>query len=379
MDRGWTAYIHEVRSGQIEMPVELSRNSATTMLTGEGTGTHTIRAHGISRTLLKEITDGNRFGIAIGWADDPTYCAYQGVIQARRLIDDTGECVLRTRELPSAMFDDRTFFGVNQYDPVNGALNVLNKSYEGAVRAFLQACMAPSSEWLFPIDLPPDGAGTFTKKARHEEELTLHTLLNIVRAMGQEIDFRPYFSGDQVRYRTRVAAKIVHSAVTDLAARAPGSIVTGLEREDDWTDEYTGVGVFGNGQGQVRPYAYAPQTGSGATLKPVRDSFVTYPDIEVPQGHPDDPASIAAEAAAMARLQDAANAEYAKHKGPTEATKMQLAIWGQGPQIAEPGRILDLWSYGGLALDDGLTRKRVTGLRFDLSTMISPEVEDYAA
>lgn len=367
MDQAWTAFIYETRPGTIEMPVELASNSATTLLTGQGTGTHTIRAEGISRALLRELSEGNRWSIAIGWADDPSYCAYSGVIQGRRLDDDSDTAILRTRELPAAMFADRSFFGVNQYTPGAGPLVVTNRSYSGAVRAFLQACMAPSSEWVFPIDLPPDGSGTFSKTAKREEAMTLADLLKIIRDMGQEIDFRPYFSGNQVRHATRVASKIVHSDVTDIAARAPGSIITSLAVEDDWSDEYTGVGAFGNGQGRERPYAYAPTSGSGATVKPVRDAFVTFPDIEVPLG----------DTAAQARLQAAADAEYAKHKGSVESTAMSLNVWGSGPRIAEPGRRLDLWSYGGLALADGLTRKRVTGLQVDLSMQVTPEVETY--
>lgn len=369
MDYGWTAFIYETRSGQIELPVELSSSSATRLLTGQGTGSHGIRAQGMSRALLREISEGNRWSLAIGWADDPTFCAYAGVVQGRRLDDETDTATVKTRELPSAMFGDRSFFGVNQYEPVNGKLTITNRSYSGAVRAMLAACMAPSSEWAFPIDLPADGSGSFSKTAKHEEALTLADLLQIVRDMGQEIDFRPYFSGGTVRHQTRVASKINTGVGADLPARAPGSLLVGLSREDDWTDQHTGVGAFGNGQGQVRPYAYAPSSGSGATLTPVRDSFVTFPDIEVPEG----------DTAAQARLQAAADAEYARTKGSVESTSFGISIWGVGPQIAEPGKLLNLWSYGGLALEDGLTQKRVTGLRVDLSTVITPEVESNAA
>jgi hypothetical protein len=368
MDQGWTAFLYETRSGNIEMPVELESSSATRLLTGQGTGNHKIRAGKLPLSLLREITDGNRYSLAIGWADDPSYCGYAGVIQGRRLDDDTMTAEIKTRELPAAIFSDRTFFGVNQYNP-GTTLTVEGKSASGAVRAFLAACMAPSAEWALPIDLPADGSGTFKKIVKHEETLSLAAMIQIVRDLGYEVDFRPYFTGNQVRLQTRVATQITHDTVYDLAVRAPGARVTELAREEDWSDEFTGVGVFGNGQGSDRPYAYSPVGGSGAVYKPVRDSFITLPDMEVPVG----------DTAAQAQLQAAADAKYLATRGPKETTPFSLHIWGIGPRISEPGQRLDLWSYGGLALADGPTSKRVTGVRLDLSTKVTPEVATYAA
>lgn len=370
MELGWIAYINQTRSGSIELPLELSASSATSLLTGQGTGSHTVPMRTIPRTLLMELTQGNRYSLSIGWAGDPTYCAYSGVIQQRRISDDTGDMVLRTRELPSAMFGRRSFFGVNQYNRESGQIVITNRSYSGAVRQILAAGMAPSSEWLFPLDLPADGAGGFSKTWRHEEAIPLDDMLQVFRDQGQEIDFRPYFSGGQVRHRTRVMSKVVHGDPTDLAVRAMvGGIVTGLEREEDWTRQVTGVGAFGNGVGQVRPYAFAPSSGSGAVDLPVMDAFESYPDIEVPEG----------DLQAQAQLQAAADAYYRDHKGSVETTSFGLNIWGRGPQFAEPGRVLNLWSYGGHALPDGLSAKRVKGVRIDLTTTVRPEVETYGS
>lgn len=368
MDQGWTGAIFETRSGSVEMPVELETSSATRLLSGQGTGSHSFRVGRMSPTLVRELSEGNKFSLAVGWAGDPTYCGYAGVIQGRRLDDDTMTCEVKTRELPAAMYGARTFFGVDHYEP-GGVLNVLDKSASGAVRAFLAACMAPSDEWVFPIDLPPDGAGTFRKIVKHEETLMLSAMLKIVRDMGYEIDHRPYFTGGQVRHQVRVARRVVHDEPFDLAVRAPGARVTGLAREEDWSDEYTGIGIFGNGQGSDSPYAYAPTGGSGATQKPVRDEFTTLPDFEVPVG----------DAAAQAQLQQAADAKYERMRGPLETTPFKLNVWGMGPRVAEPGQVLNLWSYGGLALEDGLTQKRIVGVRLDLSTTVTPEVESYAA
>lgn len=382
MDQGWTGFIYEVRSGNIEIPVELTNSSATRLITGQGTGSHAMRTGRMSPALIRELSEGNKYGIAIGWADDPTYCGYAGVIQDRDLDDDSMTCEVRTRELPAAMFGDRSFFGVNQYQ-AGQALVVEGKSPSGAVRAFLAACMSPSDDWKFPIDLPPDGAGTFKGGAKHEETATLASLLQSVRDLGVEIDFRPYFVGDQVRHQTRVARRITHGSALDLAVRAPGSRVTKLKRQESWAGEKTGVLAFGNGQGAVRPWAYAPLpptvAASGGSVvaaaavpgleKPVRDSFVTFPDIKVPEG----------DVVAQAQLQQAATEEWLRHRGSVETTPFEMHIWGMGPRTSEPGQLLNLWSYGGLALDDGMTPKRVTGVRIDLSTRVTPEVETYAA
>ena len=369
MDLGWRGYINQTRSGSIELPVELSASSASSLVTGQGSGSHTIKLRGLPRSLLMELSTGNRYSLSIGWADDPAYCAYSGTIQHRRVLDDSGELVIRTRELQAAFFGKRSFFGVNQYDPVSGQIVVTNRSYSGAVRQILAAAMAPSAEWVFPIDLPADGAGGFSKTWKHEEAIPLADMLQVIRDQGNEIDLRPYFSGSQVRHRVRVMPKVTHGAVTDLAVRAPGSVVTGLAREEDWTSQVTGVGAFGNGAGQVRPYAFAPSTGSGAVNTPVMDAFETYPDIEVPEG----------DVQAQAQLQAAADAYYNDHKGAVESTSFDVNVWGRGPQFLEPGRVLDLWSYGGYAMDDGKTRVRVKGVQFDLSTTVTPEVETYGS
>lgn len=355
----WGAWIYQTRTGSLELPVELSQSRWTRLLSGEGTGTHTVPVRNIPRTLRDEVTRGNTYSLAVTWND--SYVAYAGVILGRRKVDRTGEYVLRTKELPAAMFHKRMTFGVNQYNPATGQLSVSNRSYSGAVRAVLTAAMAPSSEWVLPIDLPGDGAGGFSATWRHEETLTVKDLLQQIRDEGNEIDFRPYISGGTVRHQTRVAPKIASGAVTDLPVQG-GSLIFGLEQDEDYADELTGVLGMGNGYGQDKKSAYAPTSGSGATQRPVMDAKVNFPDVRD-----------------QTRLQAATNAFYSAHQGPVEETPFGVWVWGLGPQSVEPGRLVNLWSYGGTALPDGENRKRVIGLAGDLGWSVTPEVESYAS
>lgn len=353
------AWIYQTRSGSLEMPVELSGSSWTRLLSGEGSGSHTLPVRGLPRSLVDEITTGNRYSLAVTWND--TYIPYAGVIVGRRKVDANGTYVLRTKELPAALFGKRMTFGVNQYNPASGQLVVSNRSYSGAVRAILTAAMAPSSEWVLPIDLPADGSGGFSETWRHEETLTLKNLLQQIRDEGNEVDFRPYLSGQVVRHQTRVAPKIVSGSVTDLPVQG-GSLVVGLKQDEDFLPELTGVLAMGNGYGQDKKAAFAPASGSGATTRPVMDAKVDFPDIKK-----------------QSRLQAAADAYYAAHQGPVEQIDFDVWVYGQGPEDLEPGRLVDMWSYGGTALPDGQNRKRIVGLRGDLGWLMTPEVESYGA
>ncbi|WP_345750117.1 hypothetical protein [Microbacterium rhizophilus] len=360
----WEFWIHETRTGDLVMPVEPMQSRANRTLDGTGTGQHVLAGQQLGRSLIKEILVGNRYSLAIGWAGT-THCAYDGVILGRRINEATGQVALRTKELPSAILARRSFFGVNQYDAEDGKFAITGRSFATAASMILQAGMAPSSEWSLPIDALANTSGPFSAEWLHEEALKVGDMIEQIRDEGYEVDLRPYFSGQQVRHAPRIAQAITHGTATEVVAGGPGIVgLASLEVDHDWSEQLTGVGGFGNGTGEDKLYRYAPATGSGATVDPVMDDFVHFQDLED-----------------TTRLQRAATAHYEAHKGPVEQTTFSLPMWtyAEGPAVADPGRVLDLWSYGALSLDDGLTKKRTVALEMDLSTIVRPEVQSVAA
>lgn len=354
----WSVGIFETRTGAPVLRVPVSAGSWARRLTGSGQGSHTIPLYqsGIPRSLVREITRGNKYTIAQLWGD---HVAYAGVITNRKYDAASRKLTLQSTELRAAIMNQRMLFGVLDYDPAANVLVVSGRSYSAAVRAVLMKALGVSSEWALPIDIPADGAGGFSATWRKEETLMWEDHLAQIEADGCEIDFRPYLSGGNLRWEARVQYTVTAGVPTDLAAKAPGSVVLDLTVEDDYAKQLTGVLGFGKGQGQDKPFKFAPTGGSGAVEIPVRDMKVTFPDI-------DDPT----------RLQAAVNAAYAARKDPVQQWSFGLHVWPSGPALADPGRLLNLWVYGDEFIPDGLHQKRVIALSGDLGFTVTPEVQD---
>jgi len=331
----------------------------TRRLSGTGTGSHSFPLYGLGvpKSLIREIAEGNKYTVAHKWGD---HVAYAGVISNRNFNESSSVLTVASKEFRSALLGARMTFGVDSYNAAGGVLTVTDKSRSGAVRIVLTAAMAPSAEWALPVDLPSDSAGGFDASWRHEETLTIEDLIRQVEDDGVEVDFRPYIHTDgTLRYETRVDLKISAGGTTDIAARAPGSIVTGLEYTDDYANAVTGVIGFGNGTGQDRLSAYAPTGGSGAVYSPVRDIKIEFPDIYDQN-----------------RLQRAVTAAYEAQKDPVSQWSFGLHVYGTGPQIADPGRTLNMFIYGSAFAEDGRHPKRVIALSGGLGYEVTPEVQD---
>lgn len=364
----WGLKLFEARPGSEAIDITRLVGGAnwTARLNGQGQGSHTLKMFGsaLSGAQGRELTRGNKYAVAQVWG---TTVAYAGIITDDDWDEESETLTLQSKEMRAHMAPGRMSFGVNQYNPAGVTVTITNRSHAGAVRAVLQAVQAPSAEWALAIDLPADGSGSFSARWRFEETLTWEDMLQQIEADGCEITFRPYISASgQLRWQTLVAAKIQTGTALDLAAKVPESIVTGLKVKRSSATLATGVLAFGKGQGQDRPYAYAPTSGSGATDQPVRDVKVTFPDIEVRRGN----------AADQARLQAAADAEYALRRDPVEQWSFGLHIADQGPGIALPGALLRIWVHGSKRIPDGGHLKRVIALGGDWGMGVNPEVQD---
>lgn len=358
----WEVWIHNTRSGSPELLLPLvSSGSWTRRLGSLGSGSHTLELaqSGVPKAMIREIARGNKYTIVQRWDSE---VAYAGVITSRRFTDATSRLVLNHAELRASILGARLPHGVNEYNSSGGQRSITSKSHAGALRAVLSWATKNGTVpgWELPIDLPADAAGGFSVTWREEEGLTTNDLIEQIEEDGAETDLRPYLDANgYLRYQARASATITSGNRFPLAAKAPGSIVIGLEATEDYSAQMTGVLGFGNGTGQDRVWKYAPVTGDGIGDLPVRDIRVNFPDLYDPT-----------------RLQAAVNAEFNTRRPPVDQWSFSLFIGGTGP-FCVPGRPLDMYVYGSDFIEDGLHQKRVIALSGDMSMVVKPEVQAY--
>lgn len=360
----WENWIHNTRTGSPEQVLKTGRPVASArwnrVLGSKGSATHGImlRGSGLPKSLVREITRGNKYTIVQRWGD---HVSYAGVIQNRKFRDSTSMLTLSSRELRAAILGVRNPFGVNEYDPANGVLNVTGRSWTGALRAVLLAATKGGAVpgWELPIDIPADVAGGFNAVWRHEDKLSTEHLLKQLEDDGVEIDFAPYVNASgYLRYAPRIAPKVVVGSPFMLAARAPASIVLGLDTEDDATGQRTGLLGFGKGQGQDAPHTFAPRVGDGIRDLPVMDASVTFPRIDN-----------------ATRLESATDADFARKNEPVEQWNYSLYIGGVGAEMAAPGSIHDMHVFGSDFIEDGSHPQRVISLSGDMRFVVKPGVQ----
>lgn len=358
----WEVWIHNTRSGAPELPIPVSGGTWSRHLGSTGSGSHTLKLHnaGIPKSLIREISRGNKYTLAQRWG---SACAYAGVLQSRPWVEGQGQLTLNHKELRAAMLGVRLPHGVHEYNPAAGALTVTERSRAAAARAVLNAATKGNqvAGWELPLDLPADAAGSFSANWLHEEGLTTEDLLAQIEADGAEVDFAPYITpAGYLRYEVRVGSPIAVGGAFPLAARAPGSIVLNLSTNDDYAEQTTGVLGFGSGTGQDRPTSWAPTDGTGIGDLPVRDVRVNFPDIYTP-----------------ARLQAALDADFAQRRLPISQWSFGLYIGGLGPTFTAPGQLLDLHVYGSAFIPDGAHKQRVIALAGGMNLTVTPEVQPH--
>ena len=294
---------------------------------------------------------------AVAWGSTVVYA---GVVEDSSWDETSQQLTVQSKEFRASLVPARMLFGVVDYQADAVALSLTGRSYSSAVRRLITAAMAPSSEWVLPVDVASlsDSAGGFSAVWRKEEKLTWEDCLAQIEADGCEVFFRPYLSAGLLRWEPLVAATVLTGGPVDLAARAPGSRVVDLTVKWSTARLATGVLGFGKGQGQDAPSAYAPTGGSGASSQPVRDVVVTFPDVSDP-----------------GRLQAATTAEYESRRLPVEQWAYGLHVWPDGPAIALPGMVHRLWVYGSGRLADGAHDMRVIALSGDMGFKVTPEVQ----
>lgn len=362
----WEAWIHNTRSGSPELPLKtggpLVAATWSRVLGSKGSATHTVnlRNAGIPKSLSRELFRGNKYSIAHRWG---THVAYAGVIQNRKWAESSSILRIPSNELRSALLGIRNPHGVNEYNPSTGVLNVVGRGWSGTYRAILNAATKGGevAGWELPIDLPSDSAGGFNAAWRHEEKLTTEHLISQLEDDGVETDLVPYLTtAGYLRYSAPVAPQIASGSPFLLAARAPGSIVMGLETEEDYVAQRTGLLGLGKGQGQDAIHTFAPLTGDGIGDLPVMDSNEVFGDLIDPT-----------------RLQSATDTSFTRRRNAVEQWNYSLYIGGVGPAMTAPGSIHDMQIFGSDFIEDGSHPQRVISLSGGLSNVVKPGVQAY--
>lgn len=362
----WETWIHNTRSGSPELILKTGRPLAAArwnrILGSKGSGTHTVllRDAGIPKSMIREISRGNKYSIVQRWGE---HVGYAGVIQNRRYLQKGSALMLSSNEIRSAFLGTRYTYGVNEYNPSTGVLTVAGRSRGAALRAVLLAATKNNAVvgWELPLDLPADASGPFNASWRHEEKFSTEDLLTQIEKDGVEIDFRPYIDPNgYLRYEAVCQVQITNGSPFLLPVNAPRSIVLGLTTEEDFVGQRTGILGFGKGQGQDTPFKFAPTSGDGIGDLPVMDSDESFPDLTD-----------------ATRLQRATNAMFARKNISTEQWDYSLHIRDVGVSMTTPGAIHDLHVFGDDYLEDGSHPQRVVSVSGDLSDVVKPGVQSY--
>lgn len=359
----WSYQVVVTRTGAPVQLVSPSACSWTRRLTGTGTGSVELKLrdefHAIPRAMVRDLLTPNKHTLVVRWGsgEDP-HVAFAGVITGTSYSRDTGTVAANLAEV-RMLFAKRMTGGVNQYGaPWN--LTYAGRSAAGAVRALLTRAFAPSSEWSLPIDLPPDGAGSLSRQVDFFETITISDLIAEVESQaGVVVDFRPYYSGGVLRWESRVLSAAATVGAADLPVTVPESRVVGLTVAYDGAKQVTGVLAVGNGTGEDMVTAFAPTTGSGATVIPVRDERREAKDLKT-----------------AAQLQAFADSEYALWKDPVEQWSFTVRLDDElTPDMVQPARLLRMDVRQDEWIADDVYQQRVIALAGDMTLAVKPEVQ----
>lgn len=355
---GWSYWIHDTMTGNPLIQVHPSACSGTSRLTGKGDATVTFALDGTSiplpwqgyttptsRTLVKQ---RDRPG------QDPIV-QFAGYFLEPEYERDAASVTVDVKELRQ-LLDVRVFGAAHLVasDPGSWELRITNRSVSGAVRAILTRAIDYSLESALPVDLPADGAGSYSREFHAWDQITTADALADIEAMGYEVYLRPYKTGGKLRYQVVVAQEVTLGAVRDLPAMTPESPVVGLRVRFPGADQLTGVVAVGKGTGPDTKLRGAALNPGGI---PARDSKISAKDIEdetqlqaIADAAMAEASSVTEDVSFSVRLADPVDAGWV-----LPGTRLRLDMTG------DPG-----WP--------GVHTKRVIAVRWDMTDTVTPEV-----
>lgn len=350
----WKYVVHDTITGQPLLTVHPSEGSWRRAL-GAGEGTHTFQTRDAATALEPAqwrdlLGNPNARTLACVWNEQPLYAGM--ILNARAT---TSQMIVQHTEGIRNLFSQRLTFGVTTYG--GGNLSVANRSPAGAVRAILnRGVFSWGSEWRLPLDLPDDGAGSFTADWHNYDWLRIEDLLAQVEAIGTTIDFSPYYTADGwLRYRTVIGTPLLPGQTYEFPAGAT-SPVANLYADWDGAKQLTGCFYMGKG--------------SEADMRFGEAGFVAGPGIPVR-----DAARSAKDVDDVGRLTQMAMTDLVQHRSPTEQYGFDLVTDGSfDPAGMVPGARIKLGIYDHPVIADGERSLYVVGVSGDMTDQLKPEV-----
>lgn len=353
----WSLQLFNAMTGAPAGRLPMSTDSSwSTGITGTQSSTETflVKDEVSLAGRVDSLFAGNKHILARTWG---SHVAYAQKVESWDYDRDTGKVTVSLSELRGEA-EWRLIGGVSTSK--TATFSITNRSSSGAIRAALQQMMNWGAAWEFPIDLPADGSGTFSKSWRFWEKQRISDILEQIEDIrGVELYLRPYLSGGSLRYEAMVQPQI-QIGLTEFKLHADESPLAGVKYRKDFTRQVTGLLGVGNGSGQDQETAWAGQDTHPIIIRDTQESI---PDLK------------------GAALQAATTNRFNARRQPT----LQWTVgsftasdeWDMS--LAAPGRVWRLESRDDPVIPDGEHTLRVVSVSGGNSNQVRVEVQDAAA
>ena len=352
-------HVHDTITGDRLFQVHPAEGRWSSRISGRDDASWAFRLHDkrlrMDRTFARSLFQPNARMLVL---TDSTHVKSATVITDRTYTDSDGVVVTNGGGI-KLFAQQRMTFGVANY--ADGDLPIVNRSYSGAVRAILQRMMQWGGIWPLPIDLPADGAGSYSRNIRRWNSSLIADLLAAIEAEGQEIYLRPYLAGTQLRYQTLVGPAVTTGSVLDLPVSVPKSHVANLVVVEDGSEQLTGAFAIGEGNEADTKTAFA--WAMAGEFSPVRDAAIQKKQTKD-----------------VATLSRVATAELTDRRNTIKEWSFDVVTEGIPVGSTAPGARLNLDVRDHVWIDDGKYSHRVVGARGEFGSKVeSLEVLAYGS
>lgn len=351
----WEMQVYDARTGDFKgnLPPSIAPSWATG-ITGTQTSTEGFpitRESGLWGRV-DEMFAGNRNMLVRRWGG---HVAYAQKIDDWDYSVDAKTVKVQSVELRNEA-EWRLIAGVGA--PKMATFTITNKSATGAIRAVLQQMMGIGPAWEFPIDLPPDGSGTFSGKWEFWRKYRMSDLIKqIEKFFGVEFYLRPYINGaGKLRFESMVQPRIQFGRVK-FNLEAKKTPLSGVHYGKAFARQVTGLLGVGNGTGHDQEIASAGQDEHPIIIRDTKESI---PDLT------------------GQALQNATTNRFNARRDPQRRVRVEAftASTSFPIALAAPGRQWALESNGSPVIPDGIMELRVINVSGGNGNRVKVEVQD---